>query len=70
MDQRGELARGSMLMHEGIVGTRFAGRVVGEARVADLPAVITEIEGSAFLTGSHQFVLLDDDPIGTGFLLR
>ncbi|HEY8736220.1 MAG TPA: proline racemase family protein [Candidatus Dormibacteraeota bacterium] len=70
MDQRGELARGSTLMHEGIVGTRFAGRVVGEDRVADIPAVITEIEGSAFLTGSHQFVLQDDDPIGTGFLLR
>jgi proline racemase len=70
MDQRGELARGSTLMHEGIVGTRFAGRVVGEDRVANIPAVITEIDGSAFLTGSHQFVLHDDDPIGTGFLLR
>jgi len=44
--------------------------VVGEDRVADYPAVITEVEGSAHLTGYHQFVLTADDPIGTGFLIR
>jgi proline racemase len=70
MDQRGELARGSTLMHESVIGGRFAGRVVEEDRVGDYPAVITEIEGSAHLTGYHQFVLVADDPIGTGFLIR
>ena len=30
----------------------------------------TEVEGSAHLTGYHQFVLAPDDPIGTGFLIR
>jgi len=28
------------------------------------------VEGSAHLTGYHQFVLEADDPIGTGFLIR
>jgi proline racemase len=70
LDQRGELARGSTLMHESIIGSRFAARVVGEERVADYPAVITEVEGSAHLTGHHQFVLETDDPIGLGFLIR
>ena len=70
LDQRGELARGTMLMHESIIGSRFASRVVGEARVGEYPAVITEIEGSAHLTGYHQFVLEADDPIGLGFLIR
>lgn len=70
LDQRGELARGSTLMHESVIGGRFAGRVVGADRVGDYPAVITEIEGSAHLTGYHQFVLTADDPIGTGFLIR
>jgi proline racemase len=32
--------------------------------------VVTEIEGSAHLTGYHQFVLAADDPIGAGFLIR
>jgi proline racemase len=70
LDLRGELARGTTLMHESIVGSRFAARVVGEARVGDYPAVITEVEGSAHLTGYHQFVLDADDPIGLGFLIR
>jgi len=70
LDRQRELARGATLMHESVIGTRFASRVVGEDRVADYPAVITEIEGSAHLTGYHQFVLSADDPIGAGFLLR
>src|SRR4029077_13153759 len=64
LDQRGELARRATLMHESVIGGRFASRVVGEARVAGYPAVITEVEGSAHLTGYHQFVLEADDPIG------
>jgi proline racemase len=70
LDRRGELARGATLMHESVIGGRFASRVVGEAPVGDFPAVITEIEGSAHLTGYHQFVLEADDPIGLGFLIR
>jgi proline racemase len=70
LDRRGELPRGTTLMHESVIGGRFASRVVGEDRVADFPAVITEVEGSAHLTGYHQFVLAADDPIGTGFLIR
>src|SRR5437868_14198776 len=70
LDRRGELARGTTLMHESVIGGRFASRVVGEARVADIPAVITEVEGSADLTGYHQFVLEAGDPIGLGFLIR
>jgi len=44
--------------------------VVGEAEVAGIPAVVTEVEGSAHLTGRHEFVLEPGDPLGTGFLLR
>jgi proline racemase len=67
---RGELATGDTLRHRGIVGTEFTGRVVEEAEVAGRPAVVTEIGGSAHLTGRHEFVLQPNDPLGTGFLLR
>ena len=70
LDRQGELARGATLMHESVIGTRFASRVVADDRVGDYAAVITEVEGSAHLTGYHQFVLSADDPIGAGFLLR
>ena len=64
------LATKENLDHAGIVGTRFGGRVVGETEVAGIPAVVTEVEGSAHLTGHHQFILGKDDPLGPGFLLR
>jgi proline racemase len=70
LDNSGRLARGDTLSHESIIGTKFEGRVVGETRVGEFDAVITEVEGSAYLTGYHQFVLRGDDPLGTGFLLR
>jgi len=70
LDASGELFRGETLLHRGIVGTEFVGRVVDETEVAGIPAVITEVEGSAHLTGRHEFVLEPGDPLGTGFLLR
>ena len=70
LDASGRLQRGKNLVNGSIVGTDFIGQVVGEARVGDKPAVITEVEGSAYLTGYHQFVLDPADPVGTGFLLR
>jgi proline racemase len=70
LDADGELERGAELLHEGIVGTAFTARVVGDAKVAGRLAVITEVEGSAHRTGEHEFVLDPRDPLGPGFLLR
>ena len=70
LDRSGELARGEELRHLSIVGSEFRGRVVGEADVAGIPAVVTEVEGSAHRTGEHVFTLDPEDPLGEGFLLR
>jgi proline racemase len=70
LDRSGALQRGETLTHLSVIGTEFAARVVGDADVDGHPAVITEVGGSAHLTGFHQFVLEPDDPLGTGFLLR
>ena len=66
----GEVRLQQKLVHESIIGTRFAGHVAAETTVASYPAVYTEIEGRAFRTGSHTFFLDPDDDLGTGFLLR
>ncbi len=66
LDATGELPRGQVLTHRSIVGSTFRGRVVGE----EPGGVITEVEGSAHLTGRHEFTLEPDDELGTGFLLR
>jgi proline racemase len=70
LDRSGQLPRGQELRHLSIVDTEFGAHVVGDADVAGIPAVITEIEGSAYRTGEHVFLLDPDDPLGDGFLLR
>jgi len=70
LDAAGRLPRGAELRHLSILGTEFRGRVVGDAEVAGRPAVLTEVEGRAFRTGTAEFHLDADDPLGEGFLLR
>jgi proline racemase len=70
LDAQGRLARGAELRHLSIVGSAFTGRVVDETEVAGRRAVITEVEGAAYRTGSATFELDPDDPLGEGFLLR
>jgi proline racemase len=36
----------------------------------DRAAVIPEVEGMAYRTGEHRFVLDPADPLGPGFVLR
>jgi proline racemase len=70
LDAAGHLPRGAELRHRSIVDSEFRARVVASAEVAGCPAVVTEVEGSAYRTGRHTFELDPDDPLGTGFLLR
>jgi proline racemase len=70
LDAQGRLSRGAELRHLSIVDSEFTARVVGDAEVAGRPAVLTEVEGSAFRTGRSTFELDPEDPLGEGFLLR
>lgn len=67
---RGEIERGEWIEIESIIGTRFRVRVVDETRVGPHAAVIPEVEGSAYITGRHQFWLDPSDPLDEGFLVR
>jgi trans-L-3-hydroxyproline dehydratase len=67
---RGELALGDALNIESIIGTSFQVRCLEETKVGNLPAVIPEVTGQAYLTGRHEFVLDENDPLGSGFLVR
>ena len=61
-----DLEPGQVLRHDSIVGTTFSARVVERTD----EGVVTEVEGTAFRTGEHRFVLDPRDDLGTGFVLR
>lgn len=67
LDAMGLLPAGEPFVHESVIGTVFRGRIVRRTQVGDLPAIVPEIEGSAWITGEHTFLVDDDDPLREGF---
>lgn len=67
---QGDIGLGQELLIESIIGSSFRVRCLENALVGGIPAVITEVTGSAWMSGEHRFVLDERDPLGNGFLLR
>jgi proline racemase len=65
---RGELALNQPFGHESATTrTVFTAHVLEETFVGDFPAVVTDVTGSAYVTGMHTFVVDPDDPLQKGF---
>jgi len=69
LHRRGLLRPGERFVNEGLLGTRFEGRIAAESFIGDLPVIVPEIRGSAHPTGLHRFVITLDDPLQEGFLI-
>jgi len=67
IDAMGLLSGDKPFVHESLIGTRFTGRVTGRTAVGEYQAIVPEIEGSAWITGEHTFLIDDDDPLKEGF---
>ena len=53
-----------------LIGTRFSGRVASRTQVGECQAIVPEIEGSAWITGEHTFLVDDTDPLKNGFRIQ
>lgn len=60
------LTEGQDFRSRSVLGTEFRARIVDRTTVGDRPAVVPEIEGSAWITGVQKFVLHPDDPLVHG----
>jgi proline racemase len=67
VDAMGLLSDDQPFVHESLFGMTFSGRLAGRTLAGGFPAVIAEIEGAAWVTGEHTFVVADDDPLRAGF---
>jgi proline racemase len=61
---------GRIITIESIIGTRFAGRIIRETTFGPHAAVIPQVEGTAYITGRHEFFIDPEDPLKKGFILR
>jgi proline racemase len=69
LDAMGLLQDDQAFVHESIIGTLHRGRVARRTQVGEYPAIVTEIEGTAWMTGEHTFFIDDEDPLKEGFVV-
>jgi trans-L-3-hydroxyproline dehydratase len=67
---RGEIGTGEPIVIESLIGSRFTGKVLKTTRFGPHDAVIPQVEGSARITGRHEFLIDPKDPLKKGFVLR
>ncbi len=68
---RGELPLNQDFRNESFIGRAFIGRLVEETTIANgtIPAVIPTITGTAWITGTAQYMYDPEDPFPEGFEL-
>ncbi|HEX5214877.1 MAG TPA: proline racemase family protein, partial [Vicinamibacterales bacterium] len=69
LDAMGLVDPSKPFVHESVLGTTFSARVVERTTVGDLPAIIPELTGEAWITGDCSFVVDPKDPLRGGFRL-
>lgn len=70
LHERGKIIAGEKYVIESILGTTFTGSVNETVKFADYDAVIPCVEGTAHITGRHEFLIDPDDPLKHGFFLK
>jgi len=65
----GDMRVGETFTARSIIGSEFRGRIAATTTVGDMPAIVPEITGRAWITGTHQHMLDPDDPWPEGYRL-
>lgn len=69
MHASGQMQVGETFTASSIIGSEFHGKIARTTTIGDKPAVIPEITGRAWITGTHQHMLDPNDPWPTGYRL-
>ena len=67
---KGNLALNQEMKIESILGTTFSGKVIKETLYGEHKAIIPEVEGTANITGKHEFLIDPKDALKDGFIFR
>jgi proline racemase len=64
---KGMMAEGECYVGRSVIGSQFHGRIAGLAKVGGKPAIVPEITGRAWISGTTQLLLDPDDPWPGGY---
>ena len=66
---RGIMKTGDRLTAQSVIGSTFSGTILGQTTVGDRAAIVPEISGRGWITGTHQHMLDPSDPWPQGYRL-
>ena len=69
LNARGQMDVGDSVLSRSLIGSEFEGKILDTTRIGDRPAIIPEISGQAWITGTHQWMLDPTDPWPEGYRL-
>jgi proline racemase len=67
---RARISNGRVKSVYSIIESRFSGWISGTTSFGPHPAVIPQVEGTAYITGSHEFLIDPEDTLRKGFILH
>ena len=67
LHKRGKIKIGEHLTAISIIDSEFTGQILGLTKVGDVEAILPEISGRAWITGTHQHMLDPADPWPGGY---
>lgn len=70
LHKKGQIRPGQDITINSIIDSGFSCRVHEETRFGPHDAVIPKVTGSAYITGTHEFLIDPADPLKNGFILR
>ncbi|NMP33455.1 proline racemase family protein [Thalassotalea sp. M1531] len=70
LHHKGEVALNQTITIESIISSKMTVSATKQARFNGKDCVIPRVSGSAFITGVHQFLVDEYDPLKAGFILR
>jgi proline racemase len=69
LHRQGRLDQGEVFIGESIIGSRFTCSIIETTTVGTTPAIVPQISGQAYITGTHQHFLDPADPWPRGYRL-
>jgi proline racemase len=63
----GKIGIGDKLTAISIIDSEFTGQILGITKVGNMDAILPEISGRAWITGTHQHMLDPSDPWPGGY---
>lgn len=69
LHRRGLMTADETFTATSVIDSRFQGRIIGTTIVGDRPAILPEISGRAWITGTHQHMIDPTDPWPQGYRL-